>query len=339
MTKSKTESTSFLVLLAAVSILLYFVFAPFLTVLALAAVAAVLLQKPHEKLARSVGWGPSATAVFTVVLLFVFCIVPLFFLGGQIFLQAQELYIATYANNAQFLNSIQNAIQNPIRLFIPGFVFNVGAYVGSTLAVISNNLAALVYQTLFIIFETFLMLLATFYFLRDGRGYMKTLVEISPLGKEVTTDILEKMHRTITAVMEGTVLNALIRLACISIAFYIFGIPNAILWGSIGGIIGAIPGLGTPFAFIPAVIYLYLAGKFIAAIGLAVVGGLVLFVVDNILGPYFFSRGLEVSPVFVLFSIFGGIAYFGPIGFILGPLVLSIFLAVVPVHSTSGQVA
>jgi len=271
--------------------------------------------------------------MITVGLMLFFVIVPLFFLGGQIFQEAQSLYLSMYGSGAHYLRVIQYAIENPIQHILPGFVFNINAYVGNILAVISNNLGTLVYQTLFVAFETFLMLLAFFFFLRDGRNLLTAFVQLSPLGEEVTKEILNKMSRTIEAVMRGTLVNALIRFALIWIAFYLFGIPSAILWSSIGAVVGAIPGLGTPFAFIPAIVYAYLQGNVLAVLGLAAFGIATVIVVDNILTAYFFGKGFTVSPVFVLFSILGGIFFFGPFGFILGPLVLSVFLSVAHVYA------
>lgn len=326
---NKLERSSFFVLFAGVSILLLFVFAPFFTILSLAAVLAVLLHWPYEKIVRVCRGWKSLAAALTVCLTLVFFIAPLFFLGWRIFQEAQNLYISMYGNGVQYLHLIQQAIENPIRHVVPNFVFNINPYVGSTLAIISNNLGSLVYQTLYVGFETFLMLLALFFFLRDGRDLLASFIHLSPLGEEMTRKILDKMYRTIGAVIKGTLINALIRWVCIGAAFYLFGIPNAILWGSIGGIIGAIPGLGTPFAFIPAVAFLYLQGNVLAAAGLALCGLAIIILIDNVLTSYFFGKELIISPLFVLFSILGGIVFFGPLGFILGPIMLSVFLSIV----------
>jgi predicted PurR-regulated permease PerM len=147
------------------------------------------------------------------------------------------------------------------------------------------------------------------------------------------------MYNTIGSVLQGTVANALIRWFCIWVAFSLFHIPSAILWSSLGAIVGAIPGLGTPFAFIPAIAYAYFQGDMFSAVGLALCGVLVVLSIDNFLTSYFFGRGLAVSPLFVLFSILGGVVFFGPLGFILGPLVLSVFLSVVHVYSLSAAEA
>jgi predicted PurR-regulated permease PerM len=335
--KNRFENYSFVVLFAGISLLLFFVFAPFVQILALAAVFATIFHRPYEKLARYMGKWKSPAALIVVGFVLVFCIVPLFFLGFEMFHEAQSLYAGAQGNGAQYVQTIETAIEHPIRSIVPGFSLDISAAVGSVLSFISTNLASIVYQTFYVILETSLMLLAFFFFLRDGRSLLAAIAEASPLGKDETQQILNTMYQTIRSVVRGTFLVGLIRLLLIGIGFYIFHIPNAILWGSIGGIIGAIPGLGTPFVFIPAVAYLYLNGNVVGAVGLALFGCAVVFVVDNMLAPYFFGRGLAVPPVFVLFAVLGGIIFFGPLGFILGPLVLSVFLSVFRIYSVMAR--
>jgi len=72
----------------------------------------------------------------------------------------------------------------------------------------------------------------------------------------------------------------------------------------------------------------------VAAVCLAVFGLVLIMLVDNMLTPYFFGRGLAVPQIFILFSILGGIIFFGPIGFIMGPLVLSVFLSMLNMYSS-----
>ena len=335
MEKNQLQSYSFLALLGGISVLLFFVFKPFIQILALAAVFAVLFHKPYEYLARRLrGWNSVAAFVIVGAVL-LFFIVPLFFLGMQIFRETQNLYIDAQGNGGQYIQFIQHAVEAPVQRIVPEFTFNIAAAIGNILAFISANLASILSQTFIVTLETFLMLLAFFFFLRDGNELLAGISTASPFGKEESREILEKMHLTIKSVINGTLFVALIRWILVGVGFYILHIPNSILWGSIGGVIGAIPGLGTAFAFIPAVVYLYLLGHHVAAIVLGVYGLIVLMLVDNILTPYFFGKGLAVAPIFVLFSILGGLFFFGPLGFILGPLVLSVFLSVFRIYSTT----
>ena len=95
---------------------------------------------------------------------------------------------------------------------------------------------------------------------------------------------------------------------------------------------GAVPGLGTPFVVIPAFLYLLLRGNIFADIGMILFGILIIFFIDNLLATYFFGKGLDVSSIFVLFSILGGIILFGPLGFIFGPIILSLFISAVDMY-------
>ena len=124
----------------------------------------------------------------------------------------------------------------------------------------------------------------------------------------------------------------IIRWALFTIAFYLFGITDPLVWGSIAGIVGVITGLGTPFVIIPTVIYLILTGNILLAIGLGLFGVLILLFIDNLLSSYFFGKGLDTSPVFILFSILGGVLFFGPLGFIFGPIVLSLFISLINMY-------
>src|ERR1019366_5672210 len=94
-----------------------------------------------------------------------------------------------------------------------------------------------------------------------------------------------------------------------------------------------IPGVGTPLVFFPAIVYLFLEGHTLPAIGLTIFTVIALVLLDNVLTPYFFQKGLAAPQIFVLFSILGGILFFGPLGFIFGPLVLSVFLSILHVYN------
>ncbi len=320
-------------LFAGISLLLFYVFSPFLQVLALAAVFAVLFQRPYQRLARMLAGSETAAAIIIVALVLVFIITPLFFLGIQIFREAQGLYVAAQGSGAQYIGSLQTAIETPIQRLLPGFTIDINTYVGNVLAFISSNLAALAYQTFFVGFETFLMLIAFFFFLRDGAGLLSNATGMSPFGTTVTANIMSNMRLAVRSVVKGTLFIALLRWLFVGVGFYLFGIPNAILWGSIGGIIGAIPGVGTPIVFVPAIAYLFLQGHTVLAIGLTIFAVIAIILLDNVLTTYFFSKGLSAPQIIILFSILGGILFFGPLGFIFGPLVLSIFLSILNVYS------
>ena len=335
MDNEQLRNIPLLVLFSVASVFLFLVYRPFLSVLALAAVSAVMLHGFHERSTRLLRGRNVLSASLIVALVSIFFVVPIFFLGLRIFQEAQNLFVGIQGNGRFYIEMVRTVIEGPVQRWAPGFTFDVHTAVGNAITFISNNLGALVYQTLSVVFGAFLMLLALFFFLRDGRALLASLVSISPFGRRMTDEILNTMYLTIRSVVRGTLCIVAIRSACMWMAFSLFGIPNAIFWSSLGGVLGAIPGLGTAFAFIGAAAYLYLEGHTMAALGLVLAGVFAVVLIDNILTSFFFGKGLAVSSIFVLFAILGGIAYFGPLGFILGPLTLSVFLSIVRTSSVA----
>jgi predicted PurR-regulated permease PerM len=116
------------------------------------------------------------------------------------------------------------------------------------------------------------------------------------------------------------------------IGFAIFGVPSATLWGSMAAVGSLVPGVGTAIVIAPMVMYLLVTGSTVAAIGLAIWGIIAVGMVDNFLGPILVGRGVRIHALFILFAVIGGVQYFGPLGFILGPLVLSLLYALLDIH-------
>jgi predicted PurR-regulated permease PerM len=133
-------------------------------------------------------------------------------------------------------------------------------------------------------------------------------------------------------VATGTVLVAILQGLLAGIGFAIFGIPRPILWGTIGALGALLPGLGTITIMVPGVLYLLYLGNITAAVGLMIWAAVCIVVVDNFISPYLMSRGNNLHPFVVLLSVLGGIALFGPIGFIIGPVMISLFLVLLELY-------
>lgn len=336
-----SETFSFAALFFIAGAVLYMVFVPFLQALMFAAVLAIFFYKPYHQLVRLCMGSRSIAAFISTVAVLVFIIVPLLFVGWRIFIEAGNLLTSLQYSGTPFLQTLETTLVRPIQHIAPGISFNsssVVEYLRSMASFVTGNLGVLVTGTFSVILQTFLMLLAFYFFLRDGESFAKKLKKLSPLREEHTHSLFAHAKDAIESILEGTILVALIRWICIGVGFYFLGIPNPVLWGSVGGIVGAIPGLGTLLVFALAVAYLYFAGHMAAAAGLAFVGLVVIVLVDNVLTAYFFGKGLEDIPsVFVLFSILGGVILFGPLGFVFGPLVLAIFLSLLHIYSAAAK--
>jgi len=168
-----------------------------------------------------------------------------------------------------------------------------------------------------------------FFFLKDGERILQRLVTLSPLHDSYDIELLKKTTATIESVVKGTLLIALVQGFLAGLGLFIFGVPNAILWGALAALCAFVPGLGTALVVIPSVIYLFIIGNTPFAIGLSAWGVLLVGMIDNILGPYLYKKGTRLHPLIVLFAVLGGISFFGPEGLFLGPVIASLFVSLI----------
>jgi predicted PurR-regulated permease PerM len=182
------------------------------------------------------------------------------------------------------------------------------------------------------IIHLLLSLVALFYFLKDGPRFAQSLMNYSPLPDKYDRDILHKLRIAVHSVFRGSLLVALIQGVLTGIGLAFFGVPNPSLWGSITAICALIPGVGTSLIVIPSIIYLFVTGNTFGAIGMTLWGVLAVGLIDNLLAPSLLSQGIRIHPMLVLFSVIGGISLFGPLGFIFGPLTISLLLALLEIY-------
>lgn len=327
MERKRLELIAFSTLFVGLSILMFFVFQPFLRVLVLAGVLSVLLHPLYEKLVKIFYGSKSFVAGLLVIIALIFLIVPTLFFGLQILGQAQDFFYLSHIGQSQYINIIQQNVDTLVGYVVPGLSFNISDSINKVLTFVSGNLGGLLSETTYVFFQTFFLLFIFFFFARDGEKMLTSIASLSPFGKEQNKEISNSVYQTIASVVRGTIFVGLIRAVLLVAGFYFLGIPNAILWGSVGGIIGAVPGLGTLFVVIPAFLYLLLYGNIFSVIAMGLFGIFLVFFIDNMLSVYFFGNGLDVPPLFILLSILGGIILFGPLGFIFGPIILSLFIS------------
>jgi predicted PurR-regulated permease PerM len=113
----------------------------------------------------------------------------------------------------------------------------------------------------------------------------------------------------------------------------VVGIDRAVLLGGLVAIGAMIPGVGTGVVMLPVVLFLFFSGSLIPAIALLIWSVLAVGLVDNFVGPYLMSRGNNMHPFIILLSVLGGLSLFGPIGFLVGPVVVTLFLVLLEIYN------
>ncbi len=335
MSQNALQKYFFITTLFLVSILIFFIFLPFMEVLVLSTIFAMVLSPLYRVVIKFLN-GREALSSFVVVFLFaVVIMVPVFFLFTQILNESTSLYFQLRdQTEIDYLEKITNVIEKPIQGFYPSFSIDLNQYVGIGTDLIISHLSTVLYSLFNLVTGVILMFISIYFFLRDGSKFKNVLVGLSPMDNKYDELIFNKIKQTVISTVKGVILIAIIQGLLAGIGMKIFGVPNATLWGSVSAVASLVPGLGTAIIFIPAVAYMFIVGNTPFAIGLVLWGVLIVGLVDNFLGPYLYSKGTKTHQLIMLFAVLGGLSLFGPIGFILGPIVIALFFALIEIYQT-----
>jgi predicted PurR-regulated permease PerM len=201
-----------------------------------------------------------------------------------------------------------------------------GELVGSLGAFLVSSLSDTTKGTVNFIFQFFMLLYTMFFLLMDGPQMLRTLLRHLPLEDHEQERMLEKFVSVTRATLRGTLVIGIIQGGLGGLAFWAVGIDGAMFWGTIMVVLSVLPVVGGALVWVPAAIVLALTGHLVQAIGLTLFCSVVVGSIDNLLRPWLVGRDTQMHDLMILFSTLGGIAFFGPIGFIVGPILAALFV-------------
>lgn len=327
---SKHFEISFFMWLALLSTaLMVFIFFPFLDAIVIAITLAVLFHPLYIYLKRFMPKFEGLASFFTVLFSIIIILTPLVFFGFQILKEAQGLY-----NNLTSSNTIPviSFFHEQLNKLAPWFNIDIKQYVEQIISSLVGNLGLIVSKLSNIAMTLFLSLVAFYFLLKDSRKLKDSVIKISPLSEENTHKIISKLSSTTKGVIKGSLIVASVQGILVGFGFWIFGLDNPVLWGSVSIVASLIPVVGAGLVVVPGIISLILSGSMLNSIGFAIWCFLLVGVADNFLRPYLIENNSNIHPLLVLFSVLGGLVIFGATGFLLGPLVLSFFLALIEIY-------
>jgi len=327
-----------MVLLTGAILVVFLIFRPFFYSILIAMIFAVVFNPVHQKVLGYTRQRRGVAAVITTVIIVISILVPVSLLGTQIFNEARLLYasITEGGGKDNILNAVGKLI-NYVQRFVPAqikFSADFDQYLKQGLDWLIQHLGDIFSNFAKIVLNLFIFLVALYYLLKDGPRLKKTIVDLSPLADTDDEKIFNTIKSAINSVIKGNLTVAAVQGALTSAGFAVFGVPNAVLWGSVTAIAALIPGVGTSLVLIPAILFLFISGRFLPGIGLFLWGAGAVGLVDNYLGPKLVGRGMRMHPFIILLSVLGGIGFFGPVGFLLGPLTISLFFAFFEIYSS-----
>jgi predicted PurR-regulated permease PerM len=329
------EYIYFFVILVASGYLVWRLMAPVLPALALAAIVVTICYPMYERiLVRMPRENKTLASLLSLGVVIIAVVIPMTVLSSLILKEALSIYsLFSGANPISIIEPIEK-LEKVVQVLIPTFSVDMVAMVQQTAQFFVNHIVAFFAGTASTIFLFFIAVIAMYYFFKDGRYFTKYLISLSPLGDTHDTFILERLAQAVRSVALGTVSLALIQGILTALGLTLAGFDRAILWGCVAALGALVPGVGTTIVFIPAVAYLVVTGGYVTAVIVALWGVLAVGLIDNLLGPYLMSKGNNMHPMVILLSVLGGITLFGPIGFILGPVIMSLFLVLLELYST-----
>ncbi len=330
----KTQHYFFLAIFIAAAWLMFEICRPFINSLVLAGSLAIVFYPIFHKINHALKGRRSLASIFTLIIIMVLVFTPLLIIGSLLFGEVRSLYlsIVNHSGGAGGINQMVGAVQDKLRIFLPDVRLDVAYYAEQALQWTFLNLNTFFSSFVGILLNGFVMIVALFFFLRDGKKLHDKLLVWSPLGDKYGEGIFTKIVSAVNSVVKGSLVVAIVQGVFASVGFALLGVPNPIIWGVTAMIASLIPGFGTALVTVPCIIYLYFTAPLWHTLALAAwaLGGVGL--IDNFITPSILNRGMKIHPFLVLLSVLGGIAFFGPIGFIIGPIMLAFFFALLDIY-------
>ncbi len=174
-----------------------------------------------------------------------------------------------------------------------------------------------------------------FFLIRDADSVARAAQRAVPLTPAHQQELFDKFSTVVRATVKGNLLVAAIQGALGGFAFWWLGINAALLWGVLMAFLSLLPAVGAALVWLPVAAYLLLTGALWQGFALMAYGVLVIGLVDNLLRPALVGKDTRMPDYVVLLTTLGGMAVFGINGFVLGPVIAAMFVAVWHIHSTS----
>jgi len=189
-------------------------------------------------------------------------------------------------------------------------------------------------QTFELIAHLLIAFFTMFYFFRDGPVLLDRLKYFSPLAESYEDALIRRFLIVSRATIKGTLLVAMLKGALGALTFWAFGIEAAALWGVVMGFLSVLPIVGPWLVMYPAGLILIIIGDVWGGVAILLIATFVISSLDNVLEPMLVGRGAGMHDLLVFFSMLGGIATFGVMGFIVGPLIAALFRTLLDIYGT-----
>lgn len=337
----------FLTLFTMSLISIAYLFSGFWTDIVLALVFSALARGPYLRLLRAVG-RPYVAATIVSLAIVVLVALPTTYLVITLSDEASTaIEITRHEVSLDRLDALlfgDGWLAERIRSFstrsgieitpksIRDFIASAAGAIATVVYSGANQILANVLSGLF---HFMILIAAVFYLLVDGPRFERFVFKLSPLPESHEQLLLAKFGHVGRAILFGNGIGSAIQGILGGIAMTAVGLPSPVLWGVVMTIFAFLPVVGVSVVVIPATTYLFLTGAYAEAIGFMTFCGIMALVVENVVKTRLMGSHIQMHDMLIFLSVIGGIAVFGVLGILYGPLLVTLFLTLAELYETA----
>ncbi|MBU0461280.1 MAG: AI-2E family transporter [Nanoarchaeota archaeon] len=348
---SRTSHYLFIGFFLLLLVLAFLVVRPFITLILTSAVISYVLYPLFKRLRERTG-RPSLSAAICIIIALIVVAVPIFFVASQVVDEGYSIYRQLKDNVGDGggpFEECENKTTWICSLYLDSnalnekYGFDMNLYIKQGIEAIAAKALSFTTGILLkvptVLFQIFVMIFLIFFMLVDGKKALAYMWKLLPLNRHHEAHIARTFTDLIHATLYGAVLIAVIQGVLAGIGFLIFGVNAPFLWGMLSIIAAFLPFVGASIIWVPIVLKMVVEGLIISdntlllkALGLFLYCFLFVSTIDNVIKPKIVGDKAKLHPVIVLLGVFGGLALFGFVGIIIGPLLLALFIAMLRIY-------
>jgi len=316
-------------------VLSFFILKPILVSIIMALILAFVFAPVYDRINSKIK-NKNLSSALILVLIVLLIVVPIWSLTPLLMRQSIEIF-----RSAQGIDFV-----TPLKSLFPGLFsseemsIEVGYAISSittkAIDAIITSLTRLIVNLPIILLHISVVFFVLFFVIRDKETVVDYVKSLLPFSKEVERKLFEQSKGITSSIIYGQFIIGILQGIIVGLGIFIFGISNPLFLTILAVLFGVLPIIGTSIVWIPIAIYLFSSGRFFSAWGI-IAFGLISSNVDNILRPMIVSRKTNINTGILLTSMIGGLFFFGILGLILGPLIISYLFVIIELYRGSGR--
>ena len=340
------EDKTFLLLVIAISLAFAWILWPFFGVVLWGTILAILFAPLYRRLLKVSGQRRTVSSLATVTIVLLIVILPLTLIGALLVQEGLSVYERFQSGELNFGRYFQQVLGA-----LPGWVSDLLDRLGLTnLRAMQERLSTGLVQggqfvaaqalnigqnTFDLILELIIVLYLLFFLVRDGDDLARRIRTAIPLHADQQRELFNRFTTVIRATVKGNVVVAIVQGALGGLIFWFLGVHAPVLWAVVMAFLSLLPAIGSALIWLPVAIYFLVTGATWQGLVLIAYGVLVIGLVDNLLRPFLVGKDTKMPDYIVLISTLGGMAIFGLNGFVIGPVIAAMFMAVWDIFASS----